>query len=443
MRASMAASNFPPFHRPTWPHPHIPHQYYFRPRLFQPPPAYRTMAMIHGSHATAASQNANTPTFHHSEPSFFEDSFQYDGMSLGGDVAAHQLWPEIEPAELHNFRPAESTDNSFTSTFGSMSMPLDSGPNEFAPRKIDNSPVLPALSYKIDTSKYEYVDYNDYVLISMDCESSSPSTVDTESNDPPTPISPYRANFDDPLLAPRRGGFAAKTESAPLQSGPYVMLNTTSSLTAPPSHVPFSMIFNEVQHQQQADTMSFARHSHAHGGLVNNATTYHDAHTVQAVHTSDSVDLSTTSSVPDLDRAFPDSSSEEDCDSDSDHGSELEASHKAVSEADHRRDRDRYLLKMREKGFSYREIKRRGRFTEAESTLRGRVRVMTKHKSERVRKPVWTRNDVSQPHHHHHVNSTNDVFRFACLKMPSKCTLTQSLPETTMAGYLGRRSATG
>ncbi|QIW96832.1 hypothetical protein AMS68_002350 [Peltaster fructicola] len=56
--------------------------------------------------------------------------------------------------------------------------------------------------------------------------------------------------------------------------------------------------------------------------------------------------------------------------------------------------KDEYLLSMRERGLSYKEIKRRGKYREAESTLRGRVRVLTKAKEERVRKPVWTRNDV-------------------------------------------------
>ena len=64
-------------------------------------------------------------------------------------------------------------------------------------------------------------------------------------------------------------------------------------------------------------------------------------------------------------------------------------------EAALRRERDAFLLSMRRKGHSYREIKRRGRFREAESTLRGRVRVLTKDKSQRVRKPEWTDDDVS------------------------------------------------
>lgn len=66
----------------------------------------------------------------------------------------------------------------------------------------------------------------------------------------------------------------------------------------------------------------------------------------------------------------------------------------ADNEPSSRSNRDKYLLDMREKGFTYRDIKRQGRFHEAESTLRGRVRVLTKDKSERVRKPEWSENDV-------------------------------------------------
>ncbi|EME89058.1 uncharacterized protein MYCFIDRAFT_89639 [Pseudocercospora fijiensis CIRAD86] len=71
----------------------------------------------------------------------------------------------------------------------------------------------------------------------------------------------------------------------------------------------------------------------------------------------------------------------------------------AIEEARLRRDRDKYLLKMRERGLSYKEIKRRGKFKEAESTLRGRIRVLTKDKSERVRRPDWTENDLQLLEH--------------------------------------------
>lgn len=65
---------------------------------------------------------------------------------------------------------------------------------------------------------------------------------------------------------------------------------------------------------------------------------------------------------------------------------------------------DRFLVECRSKGMSYKEIRRRGGFSEAESTLRGRHRMLTKNKESRVRKPEWTETDVSltrakYPHH--------------------------------------------
>ncbi|KAH9992380.1 hypothetical protein F4779DRAFT_631950 [Xylariaceae sp. FL0662B] len=56
--------------------------------------------------------------------------------------------------------------------------------------------------------------------------------------------------------------------------------------------------------------------------------------------------------------------------------------------------KDEYLVKSKLAGMTYREIRRHGNFTEAESTLRGRFRTLTKSKEERVRKPEWQDNDV-------------------------------------------------
>ncbi|KEQ76622.1 hypothetical protein M436DRAFT_38329 [Aureobasidium namibiae CBS 147.97] len=59
-----------------------------------------------------------------------------------------------------------------------------------------------------------------------------------------------------------------------------------------------------------------------------------------------------------------------------------------------RNTRDEYLQESRRRGLSYKEIKRRGGFTEAESTLRGRIRILSKPKEMRVRKPQWNRSDI-------------------------------------------------
>jgi hypothetical protein len=66
-----------------------------------------------------------------------------------------------------------------------------------------------------------------------------------------------------------------------------------------------------------------------------------------------------------------------------------------VVQAMHHRDsKDEFLVKSKLAGMPYKEIRRQGNFTEAESTLRGRFRALTKHKTQRVRKPEWSDNDV-------------------------------------------------
>jgi len=74
----------------------------------------------------------------------------------------------------------------------------------------------------------------------------------------------------------------------------------------------------------------------------------------------------------------------------------LSSQHLLQPDGNARNDRDSFLLQSRRNGLSYKEIKRRGGFAEAESTLRGRIRILSKPKHERVRKPQWRHNDVSK-----------------------------------------------
>jgi tryptophanyl-tRNA synthetase len=60
-----------------------------------------------------------------------------------------------------------------------------------------------------------------------------------------------------------------------------------------------------------------------------------------------------------------------------------------------RKSDDEILMKCKAEGITYKEIKKRLRTKVAESTLRGRYRALTKPRKDRVRKPVWTENDVS------------------------------------------------
>ncbi|KAK3495220.1 uncharacterized protein B0T23DRAFT_440972 [Neurospora hispaniola] len=59
-----------------------------------------------------------------------------------------------------------------------------------------------------------------------------------------------------------------------------------------------------------------------------------------------------------------------------------------------RAEQDALLVKLRNQGKSYKQIRQIGRFTEAESTLRGRYRTLTKSREQRVRRPEWTDKDL-------------------------------------------------
>ncbi|OQD88967.1 hypothetical protein PENANT_c003G02306 [Penicillium antarcticum] len=56
--------------------------------------------------------------------------------------------------------------------------------------------------------------------------------------------------------------------------------------------------------------------------------------------------------------------------------------------------RNAFLIDCKRHGLSYKDIKRIGGFKEAESTLRGRFRTLTKAKDQRVRKPKWQTKDI-------------------------------------------------
>ncbi|KIW23146.1 uncharacterized protein PV07_11369 [Cladophialophora immunda] len=56
--------------------------------------------------------------------------------------------------------------------------------------------------------------------------------------------------------------------------------------------------------------------------------------------------------------------------------------------------KDTLLVQLKEQGLSYKVIKERLKFEEAESTLRGRYRALTKPREARLRKPEWGDRDI-------------------------------------------------
>lgn len=74
--------------------------------------------------------------------------------------------------------------------------------------------------------------------------------------------------------------------------------------------------------------------------------------------------------------------------------------------------KDEYLVQCKEQGMSYKQIKESGGFGEAESTLRGRYRALTKPREARLRKPEWGQREVSSLVHRW-INS-DSVGRLTC-----------------------------
>ncbi|RMZ12566.1 hypothetical protein D0862_02610 [Hortaea werneckii] len=88
---------------------------------------------------------------------------------------------------------------------------------------------------------------------------------------------------------------------------------------------------------------------------------------------------------------------------------------------------DELLYREWKKGTPYRRIKAMGKFKVAESTLRGRIRTMTKDKSERVRRPEWTAED-------------EDLLRQAVIhysrEIPVKARASRKLPWLKIAKWI-------
>lgn len=92
------------------------------------------------------------------------------------------------------------------------------------------------------------------------------------------------------------------------------------------------------------------------------------------------------------------------------------------------RSKDRLLVDLKRQGHSYKDIKVMGNFEEAESTLRGRYRTLTKPKEQRVRKPEWGDREVcltSNPFQRQELMLRRfDSYSKPSTPIPTRCTTT-------------------
>lgn len=366
----------------------------------------------------------------------------FDEMARGDQNSVSALtnpyqWQEMQQASRFSvpFRPLDpntgmnnSSIINFRDGYGSLGSSFDSmntsiggssgsswdntgtpftGTDNMQPLKIDTS-MAPSINpvaiqgVTVDVNKYETVPDAEW-WVGTDWASSCRSSVRTESTGPQTPVSPHTAH--EPYLGTGyQGSSDLDVVSKVDGTGSDMFPLTTQGLVSAScqcincnSPVAPHQLTN-VWSAEQPQT-SFTGPLPMYGPGASSVT---GLPVTQANHSQQvnvpivprQTSTSATSSVMDVERQGSETGSEESDDSDWD-TEELNVNHQAINDATHRQKRDRFLLKMRSKGRSYKDIKELGKFAEAESTLRGRVRVLTKDKSVRVRKPEWEPKDVS------------------------------------------------
>lgn len=273
------------------------------------------------------------------------------------------------------------------------------------PRKIDNSPSMVSsacriLASEVDPSEYEAIDNEEL----SKSESRSEATIDTDSDDPSTPQDgvdsfsfgeDVERKFRSSILAGPAFGTSASFPGS--QMAPQISIGNVGQAIMPgisPNGRMFGAL-DETGPSWQDEWVWSPKSSNVpqdgilDGGMHGLPNTYVPAdHFVrpnllapQPIAGAQALALQLTGN---------------DVESTPNVAEPAYSSGSVGSEGDFRRERDDFLLRCRRRGMSYKDIKRRGRFSEAESTLRGRIRILTKDKSERVRRPAWDANDVCE-----------------------------------------------
>lgn len=310
----------------------------------------------------------------------FDDSmFAFDLPSVMPTIYHHPP----SHGQQYSFRPLERAQ---VSSFGLQPPAL----------KIDTDQVnsiMPWQTSHVDTRRYSPVSLEE--VFNTPVEPSSPSSIDIDDS-PMTPALDHHATFFNHYTA-KYGELDARFYPTVVRAPSCHVAGQTSfgSLSSSSSSYPSSSF----------SASSFApdhHHSEQPRGLAMNYTPTYEAPAA----------FTTTDPVFDPHVLSSDLETLADSDTDDDDAS-LAAFSLSSAEAAVRNDRDKLLLDMRNQGFSYKDIKRIGNFKEAESTLRGRMRVLTKEKHERVRRPVWRAKDVSDVSYAHRRQQLT-MSRFGC-----------------------------
>ena len=250
--------------------------------------------------------------------------------------------------------------------------------------KTELSPTLPTpsiLPLHVDTSKYEPVSFEEWSLAPALYHSTSPSSTEYFADSPSTPQDGFS-----------NASFATHTDASMPSHSFHVAQHHRGSSTHPMAMHEAATV-NPLQGLPNGQIL--VPHGLPQHGHYFNPAQFSGAFQPQHHYLNNS-----SLSPADLEPGSPVSTVEDFADdqSSSDIPASLDDNMLEGSIAD-RRTKDNLLLRLRAEGHSYKDLKRMGRFHEAESTLRGRHRTLTKDKGERVRKPQWRDQDVRIPRH--------------------------------------------
>ncbi|RMY77424.1 hypothetical protein D0863_01326 [Hortaea werneckii] len=326
------------------------------------------------------------------QPSFFAEEMYYhlrDEQYFAQDYN-HDAVASYQSEATVAFRPLLPT----TVASPSASMP------PLVPVKAESSSSLPrpgVLAGHVDNSQFLPItdDLWDSASIDYDADASSPGSDDT-INSPSTPNSDSVPSFTQVFFQQGHGGnavaadFAAKRAADNLSIAPLYLaaapnptfwpqithstasMQPSSPTTAisPNAVMPAPVIPTQDQYVTQ-ESLQFARFLRQENELFDSGESTRNAQFVE----------------------LPDAPASEDGNSSDTADTSSSRSNSSMDSAARHKWEDELLFREWKKGTPYRRIKAIGKFKVAESTLRGRIRTMTKDKSERVRRPEWTAED--------------------------------------------------
>ncbi|KYG41683.1 hypothetical protein M433DRAFT_137840 [Acidomyces richmondensis BFW] len=317
---------------------------------------------------------ANTLT----PPSFFaEEMWHYEQSRADG---IPQL-PLVEPSSTHLYplRPLVSTDGASLLT----TMPPDS-----LIKTESATLAMPGiLDGPVDQTQYEPVDEREWLHAAIDYDATSPDSL--ASTSPLTPTADFCVPFTEHILA--NGQYQNNSASASYfaqNQDIKPILQTPPLSSMPPGHYPQC-----DGAQMPQNVFNHNTHSTISPGTVTSLQALHHPQPMRTYSTQNAFKWAdNTSSYGAADRTI--SVEYDESGYDNERVEAAEADQDTSSKSKKLSASNQALIRMRNEGISYKEIRRRLNLREAESTLRGRVRMLTKDKSERVRKPTWSPNDL-------------------------------------------------